>query len=147
MLEGATLSREDVCGLQLPPPWKVQGNALNYGLGLISSYFICDLLTIVSSGYFFIFDPLGLALAATSNSGPAAKLFSLTGEVQPTFYYLFAETYIGILFDFGETYNIYVVYMGPSFFCTCVPWQIFCSGRRLFGAASLKVLAIYWPCV
>ncbi|XP_020275406.1 sacsin [Asparagus officinalis] len=79
VLEGATLSVEDVCGLQLPPPWKIQGNALNYGLGLISSYFICDLLTIISSGYFFIFDPLGLALATTSNTGPAAKRFSLIG--------------------------------------------------------------------
>ena len=90
VLEGATLSMENVCGLQFPPPWKIQGNALNYGLGLVSSYFICDLLTIVSSGYLFIFDPLGLALATTSNSGPAAKLFSLIGEVQSTFYSLSA---------------------------------------------------------
>lgn len=82
MLDGATLSREDVCGLQFPPPWKIQGNALTYGLGLICSYFVCDILTVVSSGYYYIFDPLCLALAASSNSGPAAKLFSLIGEVQ-----------------------------------------------------------------
>ncbi|XP_008803352.1 sacsin [Phoenix dactylifera] len=79
VLEGTTLSREEICGLQLPPPWKIRGNAINYGLGLVSSYFVCDLLTIVSGGYFYIFDPLGLALAAPSNTGSSAKLFSLTG--------------------------------------------------------------------
>lgn len=79
VLEGTTLSREEVCGLHLPPPWKIRGNAVNYGLGLVSSYFVCDLLTIVSGGYFYIFDPLGLALAAPSNTGPSAKLFSLIG--------------------------------------------------------------------
>ncbi|XP_029123505.1 uncharacterized protein [Elaeis guineensis] len=79
VLEGTTLSREEICGLQLPPPWKIRGNAINYGLGLVSSYFVCDLLTIVSGGYFYVFDPLGLALAAPSNTGSSAKLFSLTG--------------------------------------------------------------------
>lgn len=81
MLEGATLSMDEICNLHLSPPWKVQGSALHYGLGLISGYFICDLMTIVSSGYFYIFDPLGLALAAHSNGGPSARLFSLIGLV------------------------------------------------------------------
>ncbi|XP_072965979.1 uncharacterized protein [Typha angustifolia] len=79
VLEGATLSREEICGLQLPPPWKIRGSALNYGLGLLSSYFMCDILTIISSGYFYIFDPLGLALGASTTGGPCAKLFSLAG--------------------------------------------------------------------
>lgn len=81
VLEGTTLSREEICGLQLRPPWKIRGNAINYGLGLLSSYFVCDLLTIVSGGYFYVFDPLGLALAAPSNTGSSAKLFSMTGVV------------------------------------------------------------------
>ncbi|KAM0945268.1 putative transcription factor C2H2 family [Dioscorea sansibarensis] len=79
VLEGATLSMEEICGFQHSPPWKIQGNALNYGLGLVSSYFICDFLTIISSGYFYMFDPLGLALAAPSIAGPSAKSFSLLG--------------------------------------------------------------------
>ncbi|KAH7692178.1 sacsin protein [Dioscorea alata] len=79
VLEGATLSMEEICGFQHSPPWKIQGNALNYGLGLLSSYFICDFLTIISSGYFYMFDPLGLALAASSSAGPSAKSFSLLG--------------------------------------------------------------------
>ncbi|KAG6500435.1 hypothetical protein ZIOFF_040280 [Zingiber officinale] len=67
---------EEVCSLHLPPPWKVQGSALYYGLGMISGYFLCDLMTIVSGGYFYIFDPLGLALSAHSNGAPSASIFS-----------------------------------------------------------------------
>ncbi|WOK94827.1 sacsin [Canna indica] len=77
VLEGATLSMEELCSLHLPPPWKIQGNTLHYGLGLISGYFLCDLMTIVSGGYLYIFDPLGLVLSAHSNGGPSARLFSL----------------------------------------------------------------------
>ncbi|XP_074588626.1 LOW QUALITY PROTEIN: uncharacterized protein LOC141844465 [Curcuma longa] len=79
VFEGTTLSMEEVCSLHLPPPWKVQGSALYYGLGMISGYFLCDLMTIVSGGYFYIFDPLGLALSAHSNGAPSARLFSLIG--------------------------------------------------------------------
>lgn len=79
VLEGASLSMEEVCSLHLSPPWKVQGSALQYGVGLLSGYFICDIMTIVSSGYFYIFDPLGLALAAQPNGGSSARLFSLIG--------------------------------------------------------------------
>ncbi|KAG6529439.1 hypothetical protein ZIOFF_011637 [Zingiber officinale] len=47
VFEGTTLSMEEVCSLHLPPPWKVQGSALYYGLGMISGYFLCDLMTIL----------------------------------------------------------------------------------------------------
>lgn len=79
VFEGVTLSQEEVCNLQLPPPWKVQGGVLNYGLGLISSYYVCDVLTVLSGGYFYIFDPLGLTLGASSGGVPSARLFSLSG--------------------------------------------------------------------
>ncbi|KAL0905364.1 hypothetical protein M5K25_023777 [Dendrobium thyrsiflorum] len=77
VLDGATLSTEEVHSLQLPPPWKIRGNTLNYGLGFVGSYFICDIMTIVTGGCFFIFDPLGLVLPASSGGTPSAKLFSL----------------------------------------------------------------------
>lgn len=53
---------------------------LNYGLGLLSSYFVCDTLTILSGGYFYIFDPLGLTGGATSTATSSARYFSLLGE-------------------------------------------------------------------
>lgn len=80
ILEGASLSREEVSCLQFLPPWRLRGNTLNYGLGLLSCYFLCDLLSIVSGGYFYMFDPRGLALATPSTCSPAAKMFSLTGN-------------------------------------------------------------------
>ncbi|KAJ0094050.1 hypothetical protein Patl1_16358 [Pistacia atlantica] len=80
ILEGASLSREEVSSLQLLPPWRLRGDILNYGLGLLSCYFICDFLSIVSGGYFYMFDPRGLALAASSSHNPAAKVFSLLGN-------------------------------------------------------------------
>jgi len=73
------MNREEVCSLQLPPPWKLRGNMLNYGLGLLSSYFVCDTLTILSGGYFYIFDPLGLTGGATSTATSSARYFSLLG--------------------------------------------------------------------
>lgn len=79
ILEGASLSREEVSSLQLLPPWRLRGDILNYGLGLLSCYFISDFLSIVSGGCFYMFDPHGLALAASSSRGPAAKVFSLLG--------------------------------------------------------------------
>lgn len=80
ILEGASLSREEVSSLQFLPPWRLRGNTLNYGLGLLSCYFICDLLSIVSGDYFYMFDPRGLALALPSTCSPAAKMFSLAGN-------------------------------------------------------------------
>ncbi|XP_042978918.1 sacsin isoform X3 [Carya illinoinensis] len=79
ILEGVSLSREEVSSLQLLPPWRVRGNTLNYGLGLLSCYFVCDLLSVVSGGYFYMFDPQGLVLAVPSTCAPTAKMFSLTG--------------------------------------------------------------------
>ncbi|GLT87071.1 hypothetical protein SLE2022_051720 [Rubroshorea leprosula] len=79
ILEGASLSREEISSLQLLPPWRLRGNTLNYGLGLLSCYFICDLLSMISGGHFYLFDPCGLALAVPSGCGPAAKMFSLIG--------------------------------------------------------------------
>lgn len=80
VFEGTMISREEICSLQLPPPWKLRGNTLNYGLGLLSSYFVCDALTILSAGYFYIFDPLGLTGGATSTATSSARFFSLIGN-------------------------------------------------------------------
>ncbi|KAM3391279.1 hypothetical protein ACQJBY_012755 [Aegilops geniculata] len=80
VFEGTMISREEVCSLQLPPPWKLRGNILNYGLGLLSSYFVCDALTILSAGYFYVFDPLGLTGGATSTATSSARFFSLIGN-------------------------------------------------------------------
>ncbi|KAL5540659.1 hypothetical protein UlMin_042851 [Ulmus minor] len=79
ILEGASLSREEVSSLQFLPPWRLRGNTLHYGLGLLSCYFLCDLLSVISGGYFYMFDPRGLALAVPPARSPTAKVFSLTG--------------------------------------------------------------------
>lgn len=79
ILEGATLSRDEVCSLQLLPPWRLRGDTLNYGLGLLCCYSICDVPAIVSDGCFYMFDPSGMALSDSSNCVPAARMFSLTG--------------------------------------------------------------------
>ncbi|KAL5721483.1 hypothetical protein ACHQM5_005125 [Ranunculus cassubicifolius] len=76
VLEGATFSQEEVGILQNRPPWRVQGNTLNYGLGLLSCYSICDLPMIVSRGNFYMFDPLGKVF---SSQAASARMFSLTG--------------------------------------------------------------------
>ncbi|XP_062184286.1 uncharacterized protein LOC133888156 isoform X2 [Phragmites australis] len=80
VFEGTIMTREEICTLQLPPPWKLRGNILNYGLGLLSSYFVCDTLTVLSGGYFYIFDPLGLTGGATSTTTSSARFFSLIGN-------------------------------------------------------------------
>ncbi|KAH7569811.1 hypothetical protein JRO89_XS05G0003000 [Xanthoceras sorbifolium] len=79
ILEGVSLNREEVSSLQLLPPWRLRGDTLNYGLGLLSCYFICDVLSIVSGGYFYMFDPRGSVLCVPSSHSPAAKVFSLIG--------------------------------------------------------------------
>ncbi|XP_050232119.1 uncharacterized protein LOC126680894 [Mercurialis annua] len=79
VLEGVNLNREEVSSLQLLPPWRLRGNTINYGLGLLSCYFICDLLSIISGGWLYMFDPSGLALGVPSSHTPAAKMFSLIG--------------------------------------------------------------------
>ncbi|XP_027359772.1 sacsin [Abrus precatorius] len=79
IFEGACLSREEFCNFQLRPPWRLRGNTINYGLGLVCCYSICDLLSVISGGYFYMFDPRGLVLAAPSTNAPSAKMFSLIG--------------------------------------------------------------------
>lgn len=79
ILEGVSLSREEVSSLQFLPPWRLRGNTLNYGLALLSCYFVSDLLSVVSGGYLYMFDPRGLVLAAPPTCAPAAKMFSLIG--------------------------------------------------------------------
>jgi sacsin len=79
ILEGVTLTREEICSLQLLSQWRIKGETLNYGLGLLSCYFMCDLLSIVSGGYFYMFDPQGATLSASTTQAPAGKMFSLIG--------------------------------------------------------------------
>ncbi|XP_021724690.1 uncharacterized protein LOC110692006 isoform X2 [Chenopodium quinoa] len=79
IFEGAGLSREEVTSLQFLPPWRLRGDTLNYGLGLLSSFSVCDLLSVMSGGYYYIFDPRGLVLAPSSGHSPGAKVFSLAG--------------------------------------------------------------------
>ncbi|CAN0888331.1 SACS [Linum grandiflorum] len=79
ILEGVSLNRDEISSLQLLPPWRLRGDTLNYGLGLLGCYSICDVLSIVSGGHFYMFDPRGLALGTPSSHAPAAKMFSLTG--------------------------------------------------------------------
>ncbi|XP_057960552.1 uncharacterized protein LOC131152729 isoform X2 [Malania oleifera] len=79
ILEDASLSKDEVCSLQLLPPWRLRGDTLNYGLGLLSCYCICDVPAVFSDGCFYMFDPRGLALSVPTSSSPAAKMFSLIG--------------------------------------------------------------------
>lgn len=79
IFEGSSLSTEEISSLQFRPPWKLRGDTLNYGLGLLSCYYVCDLLSIISGGYFYIFDPRGIALSVAPKSSPGAKVFSLIG--------------------------------------------------------------------
>lgn len=79
VMDGASLSREEICNLQFGPPWNVKGNTLNYGLGLLSCHYACDLLSVLSLGYLYMFDPLGLAFSSPASNNPSAKMFSLIG--------------------------------------------------------------------
>lgn len=81
VLEGAILSREEVSSLQFLPPWRLRGNTLSYGLGLLSCYSVCNLLSMVSGGFFYVFDPCGSTFAVPPSRSPAAKVFSLTGTL------------------------------------------------------------------
>ncbi|KAK9106331.1 hypothetical protein Syun_022342 [Stephania yunnanensis] len=94
VLEGATLSREEVSNLHCLPPWS--GNVICYGLGMLSCYSICDLPSIVSGGYFYMFDPHGKTLGAPSSEAPTAKMFSLRGtKLTERFYDQFNPMLIG----------------------------------------------------
>ena len=87
VLEGASLSREEISSLQFLPPWGLRGDMLNYGLGLMSCYSVTDLPSVVSGGYLYMFDPRGMAFSPPSSQSPAAKMFTLTGIcIQLCFY-------------------------------------------------------------
>lgn len=94
IMDGASLSREDICNLQLPPPWNLKGTSLNYGLGLLSCHHVCDLLSVVSSGFLYMSDPLGLVLGSPSNNNPSAKVFSLIGIIFSTFFNDFSTYFV-----------------------------------------------------
>ncbi|KAL0410666.1 UNVERIFIED_CONTAM: Sacsin [Sesamum latifolium] len=79
ILEGASLSGDEVASLQFLPPWSLRGDTLNYGLGLLSCFSISDLPSVVSDGYLYIFDPRGVAIATPSTRLPSAKVFPLRG--------------------------------------------------------------------
>lgn len=79
VLEGSSLSREEISSLQFLPPWGLRGDMVNYGLGLMSCYSVTDLPSVVSGGYLYMFDPCGKAFAPPSSHSPAAKMFTLTG--------------------------------------------------------------------
>ena len=88
ILEGASLSRDEVASLQFLPPWSLRGDTLNYGLGLLSCFAISDLPSVVSDGCLYMLDPRGLAFAIPSNHAPAAKAFSLKGDQLPHLFFL-----------------------------------------------------------
>lgn len=88
--EGTVLSMEEICILHLNPPWKLRGQTLSYGSGLLSCYRLCDLPFIVSDGFLYLFDPLGLVLNTSLNRGDSipsrsasAKMYSLRGTDLP----------------------------------------------------------------
>ncbi|KAL3825148.1 hypothetical protein ACJIZ3_021177 [Penstemon smallii] len=79
ILEGASLTGDEVGSLQFLPPWNLRGDTLNYGLGLLSCFSISDLPSVMSDGFLYIFDPRGVAIATPSTRSPAAKVFPLRG--------------------------------------------------------------------
>ena len=98
IFEGANLSREEVTSLQFLPPWRLRGDTLSYGLALLSCFSICDLLSVISGGYYYLFDPRGLVLAPPSSHSPAAKVFSLSGSFSLTLSSLFISPYTYVSF-------------------------------------------------
>ncbi|KAL3643316.1 hypothetical protein CASFOL_014131 [Castilleja foliolosa] len=79
VLEGASLSGDEIANLQFLPPWSLRGDTLNYGLGLLSCFSISDLPSVISDGCLYIFDPRGVAIATSSTRSPSAKVFPLRG--------------------------------------------------------------------
>ena len=132
VLEGTILSREEVSSLQFLPPWRLRGNTLDYGLGLLSCYSVCDLLSMVSGGYFYIFDPRGSAFAVPPSRSPAAKVFSLTGT-------LFMHHLVAIVL--WVFYFLYYIVHSYCTFRICMP--LFASNLelRILKLVSLCLLA------
>lgn len=88
VLEGAVLSMEELCILQLHPPWNLRGQTLNYGSGLLSCYQLCDISVILSDGFLYLFDPSGLVFSTSlsrDDSLPSesarARMYSLLGKI------------------------------------------------------------------
>ncbi|KAH7404684.1 hypothetical protein KP509_15G038000 [Ceratopteris richardii] len=79
--EGAELTTEEVCNLQLSPSWSRRGHHNNYGAGLLSCYTIADILLLVSKGCLYIFDPSGTILASSFTSGKSSAIRSAQGKV------------------------------------------------------------------
>ncbi|KAJ8436260.1 hypothetical protein Cgig2_011532 [Carnegiea gigantea] len=97
IFEGANLSREEVTSLQFLPPWRLRGDTLSYGLALLSCFAVCDLLSVISGGYYYLFDPRGLVLAPPSSHSPAAKVFSLSGSFSLTLSSFFLSIYLSFV--------------------------------------------------
>lgn len=79
ILEGASLSGDEVASLQFLPPWSLRGDTINYGLGLLSCFSISDLPSVISDGFLYIFDPQGVVIATSTMHSPSAKVFPLRG--------------------------------------------------------------------
>ncbi|PIN27221.1 hypothetical protein CDL12_00014 [Handroanthus impetiginosus] len=79
ILEGASLNGDEMASLQFLPPWSLRGDTLNYGLGLLSCFSITDLLSVISDGCLYIFDPRGVTIGTPSAHSPSAKVFPLRG--------------------------------------------------------------------
>ncbi|KAL8483693.1 hypothetical protein ACS0TY_026393 [Phlomoides rotata] len=79
ILEGASLSGDELSSFQFLPPWSLRGDTINYGLGLLSSFSISDLPSVMSDGYLYIFDPQGVAIGTSTTHSPSAKVFPLRG--------------------------------------------------------------------
>ncbi|CAH9144035.1 unnamed protein product [Cuscuta epithymum] len=79
IVEGGSLSKDEVASLQYLPPWSLHGQTVNYGLGLLSCFSISDFLLVVSDGCLYMLDPRGLVLPLSENRTSTAKVFSLRG--------------------------------------------------------------------
>ena len=90
VLEGAELTTEEVCNLQMSPSWSRRGQTSNYGGGLLSCYNIADVLFLISSGCLYLFDPSGEILAPSFSTGkdsssmksPKGKAYTFQGKLK-----------------------------------------------------------------
>eukprot|EP00850_Spirogloea_muscicola_P024010 SM000422S15899 [mRNA] locus=s422:514:20866:+ [translate_table: standard] len=87
--EGATLTRDEICALQAPPPARLSGHgeACHYGSGLLGAYAVTDLPAVASASALYIFDPSGRVLVrpagerrAGEGHQPTGLVYSLSGE-------------------------------------------------------------------
>ncbi|BDA44284.1 probable Sacsin [Coccomyxa sp. Obi] len=74
MLSGVVLSREELCQLQCPgTPYKIRGKTCRCGTGLLSCYYLTDLLMAVSGDSLYIWDPHGHHLSASGKKDSAVS--------------------------------------------------------------------------